>query len=87
MGGHDHTPLFHPQHLAIAGDLVSAAAILGAFAGFLPPLAALGAIIWYVLQILESKTFLTWQRKQRRAKYHKRRAKHGRHIQSRHTSR
>lgn len=40
----------------ISMDAVSAAAILGALAQWLPPLAALGGVIWYALQIWESKT-------------------------------
>lgn len=41
-------------------DSVSAAAILGTLAGWLPPLAALAAIVWYAVQIWESKTVQAW---------------------------
>lgn len=42
--------------LNYTGDAVSAGAIVGAFIGFLPALAALGGILWYAIQIYESKT-------------------------------
>lgn len=35
---------------------LSGAAILGTIVGWLPPLAALIALVWYVIQIGESKT-------------------------------
>jgi hypothetical protein len=41
----------HPAMLTHAADTVSAAAILGHFAGFLPSIATVGAIVWYGLQI------------------------------------
>lgn len=40
----------------IGMDALSAAAILGALAQWLPPLAACGGVIWYAIQIWESKT-------------------------------
>ena len=50
----------HAQHIAIVADTVSAAAIFGVFMGWLPDVAAVGAIIWYSLQIYESKTVQGW---------------------------
>lgn len=50
---------FSEHHLRIlswTADGVSAAAIVGAISGILPPLAALGGVIWYAIQIWESKT-------------------------------
>lgn len=41
-------------------DTVSAGAIIGAIIGYLPALAALGAVIWYIIQIYESRTFQHW---------------------------
>lgn len=46
----------HQAHLLPVADVISAGAILGAFAGALPPIAAFIAIIWYCLEIYESKT-------------------------------
>lgn len=40
----------------IGMDVVSGAAIASALMQWLPPLAALGGVIWYALQIYESKT-------------------------------
>lgn len=53
------------QHVSYTVDTVSALAIVGAFAGLLPPLAALGALIWYTIQIWESKTVQGWITKRR----------------------
>lgn len=50
----------HPV-VGIAGNVVSAATILASFAGWLPPLAALAAIIWYAIAIWESETVRTWR--------------------------
>lgn len=40
----------------VSVDLISASAIIGAFVGALPALAGLAGLIWYALQIWESKT-------------------------------
>lgn len=45
---------------SLVGNGVSLAAIVGTIVGWLPPLAALAAIIWYVIQIHESKTIQKW---------------------------
>jgi hypothetical protein len=61
------------QHLRIlshAADTVSAFAIVGTIAGYLPPLAALVATVWYMVQIWESKTAAGW-----RARWHRGKAK------------
>lgn len=42
------------------GNSVSLAAIIATIVGWLPPLAALAAIIWYAIQIHESKTIQKW---------------------------
>ncbi len=42
--------------LNYVGDAGAGATILAALAGWLPPLAALAGIIWYLIQIYESKT-------------------------------
>ena len=54
----DHNdPLTLIRH---AFDWISAGAIVGSLVGYLPPLAAALAIIWYCIQIYESKTFQGW---------------------------
>lgn len=45
---------------AILGDFASVLAILGAIGGYLPPIAALIAVLWYLLQIWESQTVQGW---------------------------
>lgn len=45
-----------PDHAVLAAHVISITAILGTFAGFLPPLAALMAMIWYAIQVYESRT-------------------------------
>lgn len=53
----------HVKVLTHTADTVSALAIIGTFAGFLPPLAALCAAVWYCVQVWESKTVQKWLRK------------------------
>lgn len=55
-----------------AVDAGAGATILASFAGLLPPLAALAGIIWYGLQIYESKTVQTYVRLARRKLRHRR---------------
>lgn len=43
------------------GSVVSTGAVIGIVAGFLPPAAAVGALIWYYIQITESVTFRRWR--------------------------
>ena len=45
---------FDLSHLL--GHLFSAGAIIGTFSGWLPGIAAVVALVWYVIQIYESKT-------------------------------
>jgi uncharacterized protein (DUF2062 family) len=47
---------------------VSATIALGAIAGVLPPLAALVAILWYAIQIWESKTVQNWFKRKRESR-------------------
>lgn len=56
---------FLPPTAAVTLDFVSLGAIVGALSGLLPPLAGLAAIIWYVVQIWESKTLIKWRRVRR----------------------
>lgn len=59
------------QTLQWVGNSASVAAILGTIFGWLPPLAAFIAIVWYAIQIYESKTCRQWiasRRRQRMAK-------------------
>lgn len=60
-------PPSHDMMLRIGADVVSAGAVVGAIMGYLPGIAALGAIIWYAIQIWESKTVQkrvrAWRRK------------------------
>lgn len=46
-------------------DTAAAAAIVGAFAQLLPPIAALFACAWYAVQIYESKTVQDWLARRR----------------------
>lgn len=54
-------------------DGLSAAAIVGAFMGYLPALAGLAGLIWYAIQIWESKTVQKWVRVRRSKARRKRR--------------
>lgn len=58
----------HYQALVLTADAVSAVAVIGAIVGWAPPLAAMGALVWYIVQIYESKTVQQWlgRRRQRR---------------------
>lgn len=44
----------------LAVDATALTAVVGTIAGLLPPIAALAAILWYAIQILESKTVQGW---------------------------
>lgn len=63
----------HP--LAWAADVVSAGAIVGTIAGYLPFVAALAGLIWYVIQIWESRTIQHWWRNRQMVRKAKRIAK------------
>lgn len=43
------------------GSMVSTGALVGVVAGLLPPAAAIGALIWYYIQITESHTYRRWR--------------------------
>ena len=43
----------HENHLVVAGDVFSLAAIAGAMAGYLPDIAAGVAALWYALHIYD----------------------------------
>ena len=58
-----------------AGNLVSASAIIGAIAGWLPALAALVGLIWYLIQIYESATVQRWAAARRARKIARLKAK------------
>lgn len=66
----------HVRLMTHVADTISAGAILGTFLGFLPPLAALVASIWYLVQIWESHTVQKWwrfhTRKRRTYRVHRR---------------
>ena len=49
----------------VFGHVASGAAIIASLVGFLPPLAALIAFVWYVIQICESETFQNWRERRR----------------------
>jgi hypothetical protein len=47
---------------AWVGHSLSTTAILGSLAGLFPPIAAVAAVIWYTIQVYESRTFQHWYR-------------------------
>ena len=51
----------HPV-LGLVGNVASLAAIGGALAGLLPPIAALAAIVWYAISIWESESVQSWHK-------------------------
>ena len=57
---------FAPHPIAvITGDVISAFAVGGTLMGYLPDIAALAALVWYSVEIYESKTaarFTNWVR-------------------------
>lgn len=56
------------DYIAWLGNSASLAAIAGTIMGLLPPLAALAAIAWYLLQMYESKTYRDWRDERLRRK-------------------
>ena len=68
----DSSPL-HP--IAVLADLISAGAILGTIAGDLPYVAAVAGLIWYLIQIWESRTIQHWWRNRQMVRKAKRIAK------------
>jgi hypothetical protein len=51
--------------LSWVGNVASIGAVVSAFVGWLPPAAALVAIIWYMIQIYESDTVQGWRKRRR----------------------
>lgn len=45
------------RQAAIVADVGAAGAVIGTLVGYLPTIAAVLAIVWYCIQIWESKTF------------------------------
>lgn len=57
------------------GHAISAGAIIGTLAGWVPVIAALVALVWYVIQISESATVRRWLAARRTRKIERLRAK------------
>lgn len=52
----------HIRHMIFLADTISAGAAVGAMLGIFPPIAALAAAIWYLIQAWESHTVQKWWR-------------------------
>lgn len=52
----------HVRILTHVADTISAFAIVGTFIKVLPPIAALAATLWYLVQVWESHTVQKWWR-------------------------
>jgi len=59
----DHDSMFTAIRHTI--DWISVGAVVGALMGYLPPIAAFLAIVWYAIQIYESKTVQGWIKRSR----------------------
>lgn len=57
-----NTPDDHLRNVTVVADAISAVAIVGSFMKVLPPIAALAATLWYLVQIWESHTVQKWWR-------------------------
>ena len=66
------------SHLVAAANVISLGAIFGSLMGIVTPLAAIAALIWYALQIYESKLVQDWMHHRRKLHRHKR-IKHAAH--------
>lgn len=55
-------PVHLPPPIHVVGDVVSAGAVIGSFLGYLPVAVAFIALIWYIIQIWESRTVQHWWR-------------------------
>lgn len=53
----------NPKHFAYIGDTASVGIIMATIAGWLPPLAALFALVYTCIQIWESKTVTKWRQR------------------------
>lgn len=58
-----------------AGHAISAGAIVGTLAGWVPVIAAVVALIWYLIQIFESATARRWLAARQRRKIARLKAK------------
>lgn len=65
-----------PPDAMLAAHAISLGAIVGTFTGLLPPLAALMAMVWYAIQIVESETFQHWLHKKKVRRRHRRIKRH-----------
>ena len=50
-----------PPVVAMTGDAISAGAIVAVLLGYLTPVAAFVALVWYLIQIWESRTIQHWR--------------------------
>lgn len=50
---------------AITGDIIGAGAIIAAILGYITPIAAVVALVWYLIQIWESRTIQHWRENRR----------------------
>jgi hypothetical protein len=48
------------------GNIASVGAIVASYAGWVPSIVALVALVWYLIQIKESNTFTDWRKKRMR---------------------
>ena len=60
MPNGDHNPITHAAALGV--DAIAAGTILATLLGYLPEIAAILAILWYIIQIWESRTVQHWWR-------------------------
>lgn len=51
-------PSQHP--LLVLSDLTAAGTVVAAFVGWLPPIAGLLSVVWFCIQIYESRSFQGW---------------------------
>lgn len=58
-----------------AGNVISAGAIITSFMGWVPGIAAIVALVWYLIQISESQTVQRWFAARRQRKLASLRAK------------
>ena len=66
MSDQPHFSLHTPT--TVVGDIISAGDIVGSFLGYLPIVAAFAGLIWYVIQIWESRTVQHWWRNRQEVK-------------------
>lgn len=61
-----------PEHIRVGLDVVAASAVAATFLQWLPPVSALLGIIWFLIQIWESRTvrhaIANWRQKRRAAR-------------------